>query len=293
MSYAYTNQPSTKGKIIIKTSAGDLEVELWSKEAPKSCRNFVQLCMEGYYDDCPIHRIVPNFIVQTGDPTGTGFGGESIYGKDFDDEFHSRLRFTQRGLLAMANTGRHSNKSQFFFTLAATPELNGKNTIFAKVVGDTVFNLLKLGELQTDKDERPIYKAKIITTVIIANPFDDIEPRTTREERAKLKEEQEMKIKEAAERSKPKGTKKMTLLSFGNDEETNAPIPNQKIKSSHDLLDSEMLSKQQVETNHVSESKKPSKRKATSPAIESEVIAAKNMKSSTDKDTPSQTNTKS
>lgn len=89
--------------------------------------------MEGYYDDTPIHRIIPKFIVQCGDPTGTGTGGQSIYGAPFQDEFHSRLKFVQRGLLAMANTGPNTNNSQFFFTLGPTPALNGKNTIFGKV----------------------------------------------------------------------------------------------------------------------------------------------------------------
>jgi peptidyl-prolyl cis-trans isomerase SDCCAG10 len=245
MSYAYTNQPATKGKIIIATSGGDLEVELWPKEAPIACRNFIQLCMEGYYDNCPIHRIVPNFIVQTGDPTGTGLGGESIYGKDFVDEYHSRIRFTQRGLLGMANTGRDTNKSQFFFTLAATPELTGKNTIFGRIVGDTLFNLLKLGELQTDKDERPIFDARIITTKILSNPFEDIVPRTTREERLIKQKEQERLNVEEERKNKPKGTKNLALLSFGDDKESKESIPKVKIQSSHDVLESDSrLSKQ-------------------------------------------------
>lgn len=206
MSYAYTSEPATNGKIILNTSAGELEIELWPKEAPKACRNFVQLCMEGYYDNTQIHRIVPNFIVQAGDPTGTGMGGESIYGQPFDNELHSRLRFTHRGLLAMANTGPKSNQSQFFFTLAATPELNSKNTIFGKVVGDTIFNLLKLGELQT-KDERPIFDARIISAKILSDPFEDIIPRTTPALKLAQQQEEERKRLEAERLSKPKGTK--------------------------------------------------------------------------------------
>jgi peptidyl-prolyl cis-trans isomerase SDCCAG10 len=145
MSYVYTSEPPTKGKILLHTSAGDLEIELFSKEAPVACRNFVQLCMEGYYDNTLFHRLVSKFIIQGGDPTGTGTGGESIYGKEFRDEFHSRLRFTHRGLLGMANEGSNTNRSQFFMTLDVTEELTMKNTIFGKVVGDTIFNLLKLG----------------------------------------------------------------------------------------------------------------------------------------------------
>lgn len=74
MSSVYTTEPMTKGKVVLKTTIGDLDIELWAKEAPKACRNFVQLCMEGYYDDCIFHRVIREFIVQTGDPTGTGEG---------------------------------------------------------------------------------------------------------------------------------------------------------------------------------------------------------------------------
>ena len=70
-------------QVLLVTSIGEIDIELWSKEAPKACRNFVQLCMEGYYDGTVFHRLVPEFIVQGGDPTGTGSGGESIYGKPF------------------------------------------------------------------------------------------------------------------------------------------------------------------------------------------------------------------
>lgn len=74
MSGVYTTEPVTQGKVVLKTTIGDLDVELWAKEAPKACRNFIQLCMEGYYDDCIFHRLIKEFIVQTGDPTGTGDG---------------------------------------------------------------------------------------------------------------------------------------------------------------------------------------------------------------------------
>ncbi|RKO90941.1 cyclophilin-like domain-containing protein, partial [Blyttiomyces helicus] len=164
-------------QVILHTSCGPLEIELWPKETPKACRNFVQLCMEGYYDGTIFHRLVKDFIIQGGDPEGTGEGGESIYGKPFADEFHSRLRFSHRGLLAMANSGPNDNQSQFFFTLDKADELNKKNTIFGKVVGNTIYNLLKLGECEAGDDERPLYPPKITRSEIVFNPFDDIEPR--------------------------------------------------------------------------------------------------------------------
>jgi peptidyl-prolyl cis-trans isomerase SDCCAG10 len=138
-------QPATSGKVVLKTTVGDIDVELWPKEAPMACRNFVQLCMEGYYDNCIFHRIIRKVCAQTGDPTGSGDGGESAYGTPFDSEPHSRLRFMHRGLVAMAGTGKESNGSQFFFTLAETRWLDGKHTIFGKVgsvVATAVFNAL-------------------------------------------------------------------------------------------------------------------------------------------------------
>ena len=93
MSNIYIQEPPTQGKVLLETSVGDIEIELWSRECPKACRNFVQLCMEGYYNKTKFHRVVKDFIVQGGDPTGTGQGGESIYGAPFKDEFHTRLRF--------------------------------------------------------------------------------------------------------------------------------------------------------------------------------------------------------
>jgi peptidyl-prolyl cis-trans isomerase SDCCAG10 len=133
-------------QVLLKTSVGDIDIELWSKEAPKACRNFIQLCMEGYYNGTIFHRVVKEFIAQGGDPSGTGEGGESIWGQPFKDEFHSRLRFCRRGLVAMANAGRDDNGSQFFFTLGPTQELQNKHTIFGKVSGETVFNMLKLAD---------------------------------------------------------------------------------------------------------------------------------------------------
>lgn len=163
----------------MKTTAGDIDVELWSREAPLACRNFVQLCMEGYYNGTIFHRVVKGFIAQGGDPNGDGTGGESIYGKPFKDEFHTRLRFCRRGLVAMANSGRDDNGSQFFFTLGETQELQNKHTIFGKVSGATIYNVLKMEEGEIDANERPVYPYKINKTEVLLNPFDDIVPRKT------------------------------------------------------------------------------------------------------------------
>lgn len=235
MSNIYIQEPPTNGKVLIKTSAGDIDVELWSKEAPKACRNFTQLCMEGYYNGTIFHRVVPEFIIQGGDPTGTGTGGESIYGRPFKDEFHSRLRFNRRGLVAMANAGPHDNGSQFFFTLGRADELNNKHTIFGKVTGDTVYNMLRLAEVECDGNERPLNPHKIRSTEVLHSPFDDIEPREIKGKKEKSKEE--------TKKSQSKATKNFSLLSFGEEAEEEEEMVNQvsqtlkgKSKSSHDLL---------------------------------------------------------
>ncbi|KAJ0012896.1 hypothetical protein NQD34_017230 [Periophthalmus magnuspinnatus] len=235
MSNIYIQEPPTNGKVLLKTTAGDIDIELWSKEAPKACRNFVQLCMEGYYDGTIFHRVVPDFIIQGGDPTGTGAGGESVYGHPFKDEFHSRLRFIRRGLVAMANAGPHDNGSQFFFTLARADELNNKHTIFGKVTGDTVYNMLRLAEVACDCNERPLKPHKIRSTEVLASPFDDIEPRETKNSKFERKEE--------VKKSQSKATKNFSLLSFGEEAEEEEEAANQvtqsfkgKSKSSHDLL---------------------------------------------------------
>ncbi|WAR23863.1 CWC27-like protein, partial [Mya arenaria] len=190
MSNIYIQEPPSNGKVLLVTSCGDIDIELWSKEAPKACRNFVQLCMEGYYDNTIFHRVVKDFIVQGGDPTGTGHGGDS-------DEFHQRLRFVRRGLVAMANAGPNDNGSQFFFTMGQTPELMNKHTIFGKVSGNTVYNMLKLQECEVDAEDRPVYPNKIIRT-----------------EKSKKDEEGELKPK-----SKSRATKNFQLLSFGEEAE--------------------------------------------------------------------------
>ena len=83
-----TSEPPTFGKVVLETNYGEIEIDLWTQETPRACRNFIQLCLEGYYDRTNFHRVIKDFMVQGGDPTGTGTGGESIYGHPFLDEFH-------------------------------------------------------------------------------------------------------------------------------------------------------------------------------------------------------------
>jgi peptidyl-prolyl cis-trans isomerase SDCCAG10 len=200
----YANQPATRGKVVLHTTAGPLDVELWSKEAPLACRNFVQLCMEGYYDGVIFHRVIKDFMAQTGDPTGTGTGGESVYGGNFKDEFNQRLRFTHRGLLGMASSGPNTNNSQFFVTLSNCEWLEGKHTIFGKVTGNSLYNLPRFNELEVDAKDRPLYPPQIKRTEILLDPFDDIVPR-----------EKAAPAPEPAKKPKKKEKKNLSLLSFG------------------------------------------------------------------------------
>ncbi|KAL1608312.1 Peptidyl-prolyl isomerase cwc27 [Paraconiothyrium brasiliense] len=212
MASTYNLEPHPTAKVVLHTTTGDLELELFAKQTPVTSRNFLQLCLDGYYDNTVFHRLVKDFIIQGGDPTGTGQGGESSYdGEPFADEFHSRLKFNRRGLLGMANTGKDDNGSQFFFTLANTPELQGQNTMFGRVAGDTIYNLMKMAEseIAEGSEDRPMYPTRITSAEIIINPFDDMIKKVQVAQRT------------APDAKKPKKTKRKAgknLVSFGGDE---------------------------------------------------------------------------
>lgn len=120
--------------VIFETNQGNFEVELFTDTAPKTCENFLGLAEKNYYEGTTFHRVIKGFMIQGGDPTGSGAGGQSIWGKPFADEFHPSQKFDKAGLLAMANRGPNTNGSQFFITTAPTPWLNNKHTIFGRVV---------------------------------------------------------------------------------------------------------------------------------------------------------------
>jgi cyclophilin family peptidyl-prolyl cis-trans isomerase len=150
----------------IKTNMGDIEIELFPDEAPKTVENFVELAKKDYYNGVIFHRVIENFMIQGGDPTGTGRGGESAWGGKFKDEFSPKLTFDKAGLLAMANAGPGTNGSQFFITLAPTTWLNNHHTIFGKVVnGIDVVNAI--GKTKT-KNDRPVTDV-VMQKVLIEN----------------------------------------------------------------------------------------------------------------------------
>ena len=138
---------------VFETNQGNFEIELFEDKTPITTKNFIDLAQKGFYDGVIFHRVIDGFMIQGGDPTGTGTGGP---GYTIEDEFVNSLRFTGEGILAMANTGRpHTGGSQFFITLDKTPWLDGHHTIFGKVVkGMDVVR--KIGHVETDFADRPL-----------------------------------------------------------------------------------------------------------------------------------------
>ena len=144
---------------VLETNLGEITVRFYPDVAPKAVENFQRLARKGYYEGVIFHRVIDGFMIQGGDPTGTGYGGRSIWEVPFEDEFSPRLRFDRKGLLAMANTGPRSNGSQFFISLAPTEWLNDKHTIFGEVVdGMDVVDLIGQVEIYKigDKRDRPV-----------------------------------------------------------------------------------------------------------------------------------------
>ncbi|CCF53645.1 hypothetical protein NDA11_007097 [Ustilago hordei] len=154
------------GAVVLETSMGRIVFELYWKHAPKTCANFYQLAKQGFHNGIIFHRVISDFIIQAGDPTGTGSGGASIYGGHFEDEIHPELRFVGAGILAMANgEGPNTNRSQFFVTLAPTPFLDGKHTIFGRV-SDGMHAVREIGVVET-KDDRPCEEIKIVRATVL------------------------------------------------------------------------------------------------------------------------------
>lgn len=180
MSEVYIKEPNTSGKAVLRTTHGDLEIELWANETPKACRNFCQLILEGYYNGTIFHRVIKDFIIQGGDKTNTGEGSDSIYGAPYPDEVHPRLKFRYRGMMGVASAGKgtKTNGSQFFIVLDRSPSLDMKHTLFGKVVGQTLYNLVRINDVSVDKNDRPLEPPRILRAELTWDPFGDLEPRS-------------------------------------------------------------------------------------------------------------------
>ena len=231
MASVYNLEPPPTAKCILHTTSGPLTLSLFAQQCPLAARSFLQHLLDGYYTSTTFHRLLPDFILQGGDPTGTGQGGESAFpagatfkcGKDgrseeifdsggcFKVETHSRLKFNRRGLLGMSS---EENGGQFFLTLGATPELQGKNTLFGRVEGETIYNLMKMGEGDLEGgegSERPMYPSKITGGEVVVNPFEGM---VKRDLGSKVATSDGREVKKVGK----KGKKNKTLLSFGGEE---------------------------------------------------------------------------
>lgn len=178
----------TKGYARLQTNFGNINVELQCDQTPKTCENFIKLCQKGYYDDTIFHRSIRNFMIQGGDPTGTGTGGDSYWGGTFEDEFRPQLKHTGRGIVSMANSGENTNKSQFFITFRSCQHLNRKHTVFGRVVGG-IDTLDKMEKIETEKkNDKPKQEIRILKAVVFVDPYGEAD-----EKLAKLREEEEQK----------------------------------------------------------------------------------------------------
>ncbi|KAF8523093.1 cyclophilin-like domain-containing protein [Hysterangium stoloniferum] len=189
-----SNPPKGKGKekdvgkrrayvrVVTTLGGGSLNLELYCEKAPKTCYNFLMLARTGKYENCLFHRLVPGFMIQTGDPTGTGSGGQSYWGTPFRDEFDTKnaAKHDSRGVLAMANRGPGTNTSQWYITFKPTPNLDNKHTVFGKLVGGE--DILDALEHLPRKDgtERPSKPVRIKEVVIYQDPFEDYKSRLAR-----------------------------------------------------------------------------------------------------------------
>lgn len=174
--------PKKKGYVQLHTTHGDLNIELHCDITPRTCENFLTLCERGYYNGVVFHRSIRNFMIQGGDPTGTGKGGESIWGKPFKDEVNSKLLHSGRGVVSMANSGPHTNGSQFFILYKSANHLNYKHTVFGGVVGGMT-TLATMEKVPVDDDDRPLEVIKINSITIFVNPYS--EPDEEEEEKGK------------------------------------------------------------------------------------------------------------
>lgn len=158
-----TTQNSSHPLVVLETTEGDIEIELYDDVAPLAVENFMTHIKNGYYNGVAFHRIIKDFMIQGGDPTESGRGGESIWKKDFKDEYKDKV-FDKAGILAMANRGPFTNGSQFFITTAPTPWLNGRHTIFGQITSDSYTTLGKLNNTQ-------VYQSKPLSRVEIVKAY--------------------------------------------------------------------------------------------------------------------------
>ncbi|CRL08615.1 CLUMA_CG021222, isoform A [Clunio marinus] len=200
-----------KGYIRLNTNFGSLNLELFCDQVPKTCENFLKHCADGYYNGTKFHRSIRNFMIQGGDPTSktgecTGRGGSSIWNTKFEDEFKPGLSHTGRGVLSMANSGPNSNGSQFFITFRSCKHLDGKHTIFGKLVGG-LETLTDMERVEVDNKDQPIEDIIIQSAQIFVDPYQEADEQLAAERQAEVdkiqKEKDEIESKKLAAKKQP------------------------------------------------------------------------------------------
>jgi peptidylprolyl isomerase domain and WD repeat-containing protein 1 len=160
-------QPSSKwnDRVILHTTLGDIVISVYGRDCPRAAENFITHCQNHYYDNVTFHRVIKQFMIQTGDPLGDGTGGESIWGTPFENEIVAHLKHDANGSVSMANSGPNTNGSQFFITTAPAPWLDGKHTVFGRVLsGMEVVHVIE--QVKVDKNHMPLHPIKIISTEV-------------------------------------------------------------------------------------------------------------------------------
>ncbi|XP_026878977.2 RING-type E3 ubiquitin-protein ligase PPIL2 [Electrophorus electricus] len=194
-----------KGYVRLHTNKGDLNLELHCDKVPKAGENFIKLCKKAYYDGTVFHRSIRNFMIQGGDPTGTGTGGESFWGKPFADEFKPNLSHTGRGVLSMANSGPNTNKSQFFITFRSCTYLDRKHTVFGRVVGG-FGTLTAMENVESDpKTDRPKAEIKLLRTTVFVDPYEEADAQIAAEREKETQRQEEERAQSSTSLSKDKG----------------------------------------------------------------------------------------
>ncbi|KAI9370506.1 cyclophilin-like domain-containing protein [Aspergillus egyptiacus] len=265
MSAHYSTEPAPTASATLNTTFGPLHIALFANQTPLTCRNFLQHCMDNYYAGTIFHRVVPDFIIQGGDPTGTGSGGTTIYEYpefEYDpdardpnekvvlkDELHSRLRFNRRGLVGMAKSEDGSYGSQFFITLAnAERELNGQCTLFGRIEGDTLYNMLKIADAErVEGTERPVYPVKVTSCEV-----GELGPLAGKVKKRQITATGPKTEEKPGAKKKKKSKAGKVLLSFGGDDEEgeeDMPIRPAKPKFNPTLVtDAKLPEKEQSST---------------------------------------------
>jgi len=157
--YQITPPSDNDPVVTLTTSQGVIKFKLFSNEAPRACENFWKLAEKGYYNGLIFHRVIKDFMIQTGDPKGDGTGGESVWGEPFEDEFSDQLK-NIRGAVSMANSGENTNGSQFFICQKDQPSLDNKHTVFGQVY-EGIEVVDKIASAKTDDNDKPVKEIKI------------------------------------------------------------------------------------------------------------------------------------